>query len=1011
MNFFTLILLLFIWHSPCLVQGVFNWDVCQHGSNSTLLSNLYSPDEIKFYCSLNAQELNVHRNLRPSQRRFMPENLPLNPYSSVVDDIEDKESLHRYRRSVQEKSNSIFDRQTLEDGSRSCSDVFYKSEECGVNARRYLYNKIRKDDKDLQNKDNIATLLKELDFIDFSLYHNRGTENETIEFLNILNLIKWDVEISEQFIFQNIIWRCSNIFNNFVRVIRNETNIFHILVSHEKIFSNILHWKILDVDFLFRNFFSTLEGVYMYSNNNNITERMNNFIFEISNIVKNNGFWETQYERFRLYTYINYVKRLSWEDKRKFKTSYVFVRQETILNNTVEFSIGQIKITIHYQEGVLIDQAQEELINVYQKFLSVFNPSHTLFDGTGSTITIRLFRNKEEYNIYGPFFDFSTNNGGITYGNNYHSDIYCYCVGETILNFGHEFVHSLVNTFFFHTHTLYPFIHEGLAEAIGQKEYYLQNGLIENMFKNQLNITYEEMTKLTYSSNVSVYALGFIVFKTIITNNQTYELTESLNHFDNQTHLNNLITGNLNNYKTFANTYITKYYDNINKNNKTNILDISFEQVQKAYFDNYYMDNLTIEIDNTFFSLTRNNIYLSYVWPKCCYNREILNNPQKIQDIIYLFSFMVSSSVKQIPLFETVFPELLKKKENNTIYHYQKVVTDIKMKEKIFNSFFRMANSIGVNYLSSHSKTFTEVKELINIKHRIKHTSYYKLSVPSWNTTSDMQNAIYNINADPKVDLRLIRSVDQDKKIDVDNRDVKEIFSDFFPVIYLEDPRIANIFRKTGLDYLNKNLPLTQQFIPYYNRVGENDLSTSNTYKNSVTNSVTNTYQNSILYKPLTTTNIPVIYRQPYVSPFKPIYYPVNRSLTVKDTLSSETKNDNKVIDNKVIDIDNIAFENSNFIKYFNSFKHTIENRIDNGGMKTQSMLLDVLKSVNNTQNKISRILYQQNKFQTHLDYLSSTFTNFANYITSMKSNDNKDKDYDYSFSDYEYIDPKEKFK
>lgn len=990
MKLLTLITFTLILNFPILIQGVFNWDVCQYGTNSSLLSHLYSPDEIKFYCSLNAQELNINRNLRPSQRRFMPENLPLNPYSSLVQNNEDMYMSQRYRRSIIKLTDSVFDFNNLTTGSKMCSDIKYKSATCGANARKYLYDKIKTNHIDLQNKDHLSDLLKKLDFIDFSLYHKRGFENETIEFLNAIDLIKWDVEINEQYIFQNIIWRCSNIFNNFIRGIRDDTNILHILVSHEKIFSNILQWKILDADYLFRNFFSTLETVYMYSNNKNITERMNNFIFEVSNIVKNNGFWETQYDRFRLYTYINYVRRLNWDDKQTFKTNYILMRPEMVLNNTINFNIDKIKITIHYQDGTYIHQAREELENVYNKFLTVFDQSHTIFNGSGTTITFRIFKNKEEYSVYGSLFDFATNNGGVTYGNNYHSDIYCYCLGDSILNFGHEFVHGLVNTFFLHTHTFFSFIHEGLAEAIGQKEYYLQNGLIENMYRDNINITYKDMTKLDYSSSISVYALGFIVFKTIITNNQTYELTHSLNTFDNQTNLDNLITKNLNNYKNFTNKYIKDYYYNISLNNKTNILDIPFEQVQKAYLTNYPGNNLTIEIDNTYFTLSPNYIHLSYNWPHCCPNREILNNPDKIHDMIYLFSFMVTTSVKQIPLYETVFPELLKKEENNVIYYFKDPITDIKIKERIFNSFFKMANSIGVNFLSSHSKSFTEVKELINTKQRINHTSYYKLSIPSWNTTSDIQNAIYNINADSKVDLRLVRSVDQDKKVDVENRDVKEIFSEFFPVDYLEDKRISNIYRKTGIDYLNKNLPLTQQFIPQYNNNNENN----NQYSTKPTNVYyTPTIDIKTTYEPPYSSPIatikPIIYRQPYNTQFKPIHVNVNRTINMQDI---------PITNNNITEIDKI-------IKILSNFKQEIENKMDNDVFKMQTSLLDILKGVNKTQNRIGKILYKQHEFQTHLSYLSNTFTNFANYITNIKPsdvNENEEDDNSYNFLDYE---------
>lgn len=996
MKLLTLTIFNLIWYYPVLIHGVFNWDVCQYGSNSSLLSNLYTSDEIKFYCSLNAQELNVNRNLRPSQKRFMPENLPLNPYSSLIQ--EDNENLHmsqRYRRSIIETSketninpsNSIFDTLPIVNGSAVCSNIKYKNATCGLSARKYLYDKIKYNPPNLQNKEELDMLLKKLDFIDFSLYHNNGFENETIKFLYALNLIKWDVEIGDKFVFQNIIWRCSNIFNNFIRVIKNDVNILHILVSHEKIFSNMLHWKILDADYLFRNFFSTLETVYMYSSNKNIVERMNNFIFEISNIVKNNGFWETQYDRFRLYTYINYVRKLNMADRRVFKTSYIFTSPEMVLNNTMRFGIGPIAITIHYQKGSYMNQSREELKNVYEKFLSVFNPNHTILNGIGTTITIRVFKNKEEYTIYGSLFDFSTNNGGITYGNNLHSDIYCYCLGETILNFGHEFTHGLVNTFFYYTFSFYPFIHEGLAEAIGQKEYHLQNGLIENMYKNEISISYTNMTNLTYGSDISVYALGFIVFKTIIYNNQTQELTHSLNTFYNQTNLDNLITKNLNNYKIFANNYIKEYYYNISLNNKTNILNIPFEQVQKAYQDNYPGDNFTIEIDNTYFTLSRRNIYLSHNWPNCCPEREILNNPKKIEDMIYLFSFMISTSVKQIPLFETIFPELLKKKENNIIYYFKEKVTDTRIKERIFNSFFRMGNHIGVNFLSIHSKTFSEVKELITTKHRIKHTNYYKLSIPSWNTTSDIQNAIYNINADSKVDLRLVRSVDQNKKVDIENRDVKEIFSEFFPVNYLSDQRIENIERKTGMDYLNKNLPLTQQFIPRFKNNEDN---------NAADNNIFYTSTHRPIYYP---TQRPIIYRPTYNPTIKPIHVMVNRTIGIQNTYPIGIKNNTNVIEN-----DKIINMFSNFKQEIENFKQEIENKIDTNNFKLQSILLDILKGVNKTQHRTGKLLYKQNEFKTHLNYLSNTFTNFANYITNIKTietNDESDND-DYSYLDSE---------
>lgn len=948
---------IFIFCLPYLIksQFVFDYDVCKYGVNASRMFSIYSKNEIEFNCKLFAQEETIFRNIRPSQRMFRPDNLPIMDFSLIEDD--NKYMLQRRRRSiinVLQKNISItdtvFKNYSPKDAEEVCSKTKYQESECGINARRYLYEQIKSEKIDLKNKTQLSDLLYQVGFIDFSLYFRPIGEVEIKEFLDVVDVINWDTEIEDHFTFQNIIWRIVNSFDSFIRGVKNQENILHILVAHEKIFSNILQWKIMNADYIFKLYFSNLKTIYFHSENSMIIERMNNYIFEMNNIVKNNGFLKSQYERFQLYAYTNYAKVLNNNDLKNFKTNYTRITSSTVLNNTITGYIGEIKVILKYQHGSYVENALQELQTVYDRFLFVFNSTNKLQKNKFATIEFKIFKDKKEYTTYSSFFDFASNNGGITYGTKTHSDVYCYCVGDYIVNFGHEFVHALVNTYFDKSNSLSVFIHEGLAEAIGQKKYYVQNGLIENMFKSHLNLTYSNMTELTYNSDISIYALGFIVFKTIISNNQSDLLSFGLQTINKNSVLEDLINNNVKNYKAVANNYIQEYYRNVASRNNKNNTDVSFERVQKAFLDNYPGDNLTIEIDNTFFLLSKDNIYLSHYWPNGKYEREILNNPKNIRDMMYLFSFMVLTSVKQIPLFDTAYPELLSKSEDNVIYFNGMVLTNQIRKEQIFNLFFNMANSVGVNLLSQDPKSFSEVKETILTKQKIKQADFYRLSIPYWNATSKIQNAIYTINAGPNINLNIVRSINLTEKIDVNNRDLKEIFSEFFPINYLFDKRIINIVRKTGLNYLNKNIPLVQQFYTNLN-VEINNLQTG---------------------------------------------------VNVKETTDSTLEKAFGLSFKKDLNVTNI-FNESKILNALDVFKKDIENKLYFDNIKTQIALDNIIKNFNKTQNKINKIIQNQNSIQSNLNLFSTAFMRLGDAF-SINNNINKNatkEDENYVYDDF----------
>lgn len=784
-------LFLFIFVTIFSYSSSFDWDVCKYGKDSSILYSIYTDEEISFHCSLHAKEMIMLKHPSVVKHHF-----EINKMS---------EPPRRLRRSAF-NSNSILE--LIE----YCSQINYITNDCGINIRQEILKQISNMTIDLESKQQLQLISDLLYFYDFSLYFTSKKGLETIDFIETINKIKWGIKIKYQYLFQDILWRIVNILNNFIIHETNSDNINKVLVTHEKIFSNILQWKLLKLDFIFQLFFNPLNKVQLYKKNEANLNRATNFVLEMSNIINNNIYFKHEIDTFKLYTYSFFVKNLNKTEQEQFKGKYTSITEKDIFNLTSSFRFGNIDITIFYQHLIDIEQVKVELVEVYQKFSRVFYNFIDIDRKNNSKIIFRIFNNRMEYTKYGPILNFATNNGGITFSDSSSANIYCYGTGNSVLNLGHEFVHGLVYIFFRNAHRYLPIIHEGLAEAIGQKTTNIPVALIENVYKNNTIITYEDVRSSNYDNNISPYGFGFIIFSTLINNGYTKDLVHSLNTFGENNEFKNLIEENLNDFKKFSEEYIRQYYLELRfkkYRERERVPSLKFKQ---AYQNNYPGNNIVIVIDNTYFYLYKEKIILHHPSYPLGSDREILNDIRNENDFKYLISFGILTSIKQIPNYHILYPEIFKKKETIELYKDDAIISNKKLRERIFNSLFNIGNDLGINTLHSNGKTFYEIKDYIKDKVDFDETQYYKLSVPNWNTTSNIQKAIHSINSGTMINMTFLRSIDQTKSIDIDNRILSEIFSIFFPINYLDDSRITQIVRSIGKNYLKQNIAITKQF-------------------------------------------------------------------------------------------------------------------------------------------------------------------------------------------------------
>lgn len=774
----------------------FDWDVCKYGKDSSILYSIYTDEEIAFHCSLHAKEMIMLKH-----PVVVKQNIEINNI---------KEPPRRLRRSV-----GFFDSNSIKEQIDYCSSINYLTNDCGINIRKEILNQISNMTINLDSNAQLQLISNLLYFYDFSLYFTAKQQLETLDFLKVISNINWGIKIKETYLFQDILWRIINIMNNFILHENNLDNVNKILVTHETIFSNILQWKLLKLNFIFQLFFNPLSKAQLFKRNEEMQNRIGNFIIEMSNIILNNIYFKHEIDMFKLYSYAFFVKNLNYTQQQKYNGIYTVVTEKDIFNKSDSMKIGNIHIKILYQDKINITGVREELVQVYNKFTRIF---HNLIDTSNkrnSTILFRIFTNKDEYTKYGPLLNYATNNGGITYSNSLHPNIYCYGIGNVVLNLGHEFVHGLTYLFFKNSAQYLPIIHEGLAEAIGQRPDNIPVGLIEKVYKLKPVITYEDIKSSSYDKDLSPYGFGFIIFSTLFNNGYTKDLVHSLNTFGENHEFRNLIEENLEDFKKFTDEYIRQYYLELRLRQyraRVNSLP-RFKETYQAYFPG----NIVIVIDNTYFYLYKDKIILHQPTYPLGSDKDILNDERNEVDFKYLISFGIMTSIKQIPDYQILYPEIIKKKETIELYKDDRIISNKKIREKIFNALFNIGNELGINTIQT-GKTFYETKDYIKSKVDFDDTQYYKLSIPTWNTTSDIQKAIYSINTEININMTFLRSIDSYRLIDTEDRIISEIFSQFFPKDYFEDDRIVEIIRSTGKNYLKQNVALVKQFTVQINK-------------------------------------------------------------------------------------------------------------------------------------------------------------------------------------------------
>lgn len=797
----------------------FDFNICKYGNHERNKS--YGNKEIKHFCS-----------------RFVYEKLQQNArFGESDNDLTTKQPINNI---------SYLNLELLQ---AQCKKKKFNSTECNKIKRYEILKEIENTKINFKNETDNTFFLDRLTFYDFSVFYMRPDVQEIQDFIQTMNNIKWDVRITDNHQFVNILWRLINIMNNcIVNKYDDVDTVLDILILHENVFTNIIHWKIFKTDDLYRYFFSVPSKIYIFGNNNyNLKQRVIRFVNSITSIIETHVLWNNEIEKYNFFTYVYFAKSLTPEDQVKTKGIKI-IRKDDVLPNNITFNIENVEVIMKYQDGVNINGVIDRLKEVYDNFYQTFGKYVDLT--LKKKIITHVFKNKDEYGYYGGLFGFATNNGGVTYHGSVTNNMpMIYYYGETnkIRNLGHEFVHGLINCYFPLSTKFNALIHEGVAEAIGQKESNIDAHVINNLFDN-IKIDIDTIRDVDYGSKLSPYDFGFITMRFLIENGLVGQLTNILLKNDTCENFTNLVMKNLRLIEYHARNYKSVVI-------KTNDDNLPYEKLLDVYRSQKFNGDITIVIDNTFFELKKDYLFMHHNMSSDNNYINILTD-KKHADIKYFVEFSIKMSLKNIYNYEFFYPEIENTKENITIFKNNILVKEEGKKEIVFNNLFKLGNEFNLNPIKKISNiTFSSIKKYINNARKVFYNNYQHLSIPNKDANSAEQEVIYMLNTSPLIDMNKVRKINTRKALDTKRRTIVGIFENFFKRFYFFDRHIDSILRNNGEYYLTLNEPVTlnmalnmntdhgfnkPNIIPTIKRTNPNTIVVPNNLENSIQSLIKN---------------------------------------------------------------------------------------------------------------------------------------------------------------------------
>lgn len=705
----------------------------------------------------------------------------------------------RNKRSVfNENDDRIVDLNAIKEFIKKCDEVDYKTEDCDESVRQEIYLYISNLQNGLETNEGSSLLLNCLLFIDFAFYHNLKeiTQDESMDFLNTISSINWNVEIIDEYQFDSILYHITQTITNINYKFKSEEISEFIIVFLENSYNNILKWKLKkSVLFAITKCLKTMIDALETSNDVTKNKIYSLFIF-LNNIFSNNIFWQEHYELLKIYNYFYFLKYIPSTDLVLFDNDiYKKIEPNSIFHSKFILKFEGFDLEVFLEKDLPTDWIMSELKEVYFKFRTIFGG--LLSKVNGQKLTLRIFKNKKSYKKYANvLFGISTSNGGVTMPWQDNISFFCYEENGVVRNLGHEFVHSL-GFLYFKTHNNEPdVLIEGLAEAIGQTSISQINQNYDEMKK--LTITKELVLKSSYTSLPTCYPYGMVLIKSIIEKHEIQKLYNVLNDYKKKD-FEKMVESHLEN----MNRMVTNYDINTNYE-KVVIKELKY--YRDVYTEIFLEEGLSVETDNTIFYFEKNTILMNYSDKRKQKKSFDLFKEDRIQDIRYVISKVVDLSPKFIEGYELIYnrPEIY---EKDLIFYKNGVVMTLdKEMVKIINLFFSMAIKLDIKYIEENS--FEEIKNKIYEKKYFSNIQYPEIIIPNDKLSFEEMCLVYDIQTAEYIDMKKVKEIDEKKILTKNNKNIKELFEIVFRENFYETKNLVGLRRKRDMNYLDKNYSL-----------------------------------------------------------------------------------------------------------------------------------------------------------------------------------------------------------
>lgn len=862
----------------------------------------------------------------------------------------DDTSLIRNKRKIFDGGDDrILDLKVISELVVQCDKVDYKMQECKKSGRHEIYKYIFNLQNAFDSKEGITLLNKCLIFLDFSIYHNLRSfeKNEALNFLDIISSINWGTEIDDVMDLTTILYHISQISSNANYKFRSVEISESIVVMLENIYSNILKWKITtNIVNLTATCLQLMTCVIENGDEYSINRVYSLFIF-LNNLIKNNVFWQEDYELIKIRNYFYFLKYIPEEKLSIFDGMYKNIEPNSIFNSQVIMKFDTFTLDLYTEKNLPVNEIKQSLVDVYEKFKSIFGKMLQFKDPKApKKLTAKIFSNYNNYKNYGnPLFGISTSNGGVTMP--WKNDIVFFCYGEDsfVRNLGHEFVHALGFLFFGSNRDDHASLVEGLAEAIGQTSI---SQIVNNYDElKKIEITKEHIIEASYTSSPTCYPLGMVFVKNLIDNNRITDVYQLMHDYD-RSNFESLIDETLPQIKKMVQNYDTKKdYNTVQKKIMVSFVDV--------YKENYPGSGITIETDNTVFDLHKDTIFMSYSDSRRKNRNPIdLFKNYKVHDVNYLISKTVELSPKFFDGYELIFNKYniydkdLIIKKNNVLLN----VGDNDL-SNIINSFFKMAIRLDIKYIKENS--FEEVKNIILNKKYFTDVRYKEILTPESSISFNEMKMVYDIQTAEYIDMNLVKQIDDKKIITKNNKNIKELFDFCFNGNLYDNEKIVGFRRKRDTNYLNLNGNQLDSIELIFDKTRESS-------KNEIVKPVPETQKNeNKIIKSTENKSVENKSVYPIINQITEEMENINNKMPGKINMEIKTKVD--ILDSRITDVQNtlkkLVERNNNVITerkldhLFNEFTTFLENDSSNKNKindyinKINSELLVIKNNVN----------------------------------------------------------------